>query len=329
MATPIWKDTDARYVSVASAMSLTISVDGDIVFNGKVNKMPGAPSIQVFVNRIAKDYLSSKIDFKRGTTAFQQSRHKRRFDISPRTQNGLSYLEFYNDWSYEDASIVPNVSQTLSSPLSNIVDPRQILFTTMAKISDGESTGEVSIDYCDNNMCMRPVRATPAPCVTFAYPLAGISEGVDIDILNEEDDTAIRYKVKKTCADYALYYLNAYGGYDHLLINGNTMRKDDITRTEITKSVNNSTLAHGKQCVAMEITPRWELYTDYLTDKQWSKTHHLLGSSHVLLHDLNTDEITPVNITSSTAEFKTYRNQGNKKSYLTIEVEASVKRMRK
>lgn len=329
MAEPIWKDEVLHWTFPGDTMTLAISTDEEVVCQCKLTKPPGSNKVSMNINRIVKDYLSSKIDFKRNTTIYQQPMFKRRFLLSVRTQNGMSNITMYNNWSYENIAALPNISQCISAPLSNIVDPRQILFATMAKVSDGASTGEVCIDYCDNNSCYRPERATPAPCVTFVYPLAGISEGVDIDILNEKEDTAIRYKVKKTCADYCLYYLNAYGGYDHLLIKGTVLRTDSYARTEITKDVSNATLSHGKQCITTEITPKWRLNTDYLTDEQWAKTHHLLGSSHVLLHDFTTDEIVPVVITSSTAEFKTYRNQGNKKSFLTIDVEASVKRMRK
>jgi hypothetical protein len=54
-----------------------------------------------------------------------------------------------------------------------------------------------------------------------------------------------------------------------------------------------------------------------------SKMYHLFESTEVYLHNLNTNEITPVTITDSSCEYKTYANQGNKRFYYIINVEES------
>jgi hypothetical protein len=327
MAEPIWKDEVLRWANLTGTTQLSISADGEVVYQCKLTSPPGSNVMSMNINHIVKDYLSSKINFNRLTRIYQQPMFKRTFELSAYTSNGVRKVTRYNDWSYESRQ-PSDYCESLSSPLSNIVDPRQILFSTIAKVSDGNA-GEVRAEWF--NAAEHDVLATaiPAPCTTLCFPLTDIPKAARIEIYSDEDEWIGLYIVKKTCADYCLYYLNAYGGYDHLLIKGTALRTDSYARTEITRDVSNATLLHGKQCIATEITPKWRLNTDYLTDEQWAKTHHLLGSSHVLLHDFTTDEIVPVVITSSTAEFKTYRNQGNKKSFLTIDVEASVKRMRK
>lgn len=327
MAEPIWKDEILRWASLANTTQLSISADGAVVYQCKLTSPPGSNVMSMNINHIVKDYLSSKITFNRNTRIYQQPMFKRTFELSARTQNGVMEVTRYNDWSYESRQ-PSDYCESLSSPLSNIVDPRQILFTTIAKVSDGNA-GVCRAEWF--NAAENDVLATviPAPCTTLCFPLTDIPKAARIEIYSDDDEWIGLYMVQKTCADYCLYYLNAYGGYDHLLIKGTALRTDSYSRTEITRDVSNATLLHGKQCIATEITPKWRLNTDYLTDDQWAKTHHLLGSTHVLLHNLATDEIVPVVITSSTAEFKTYRNQGNKKSFLTIDVEASVKRMRK
>lgn len=327
MAEPIWKDEILFWANPNGTTQLSISADGEVVYQCKLTSPPGSNVMSMNINHIVKDYLSSKINFNRLTRIYQQPMFKRTFELTPFTQNGVRTVTRYNDWSYESRQ-PRNYCESLSSPLSNIVDPRQILFSTIAKVSDGNA-GECRAEWF--NDAENGVLATviPAPCTTLCIPLTDIPEAARIDIYSDEDEWIGYYMVQKTCADYCLYYLNAYGGYDHLLIKGTALRTDSYARTEITRDVSNATLRHGKQCLTTEITPKWRLNTDYLTDEQWAKTHHLLGSTHVLLHNLATDEIVPVVITSSTAEFKTYRNQGNKKSFLTIDVEASVKRMRK
>ena len=327
MAEPIWKDEVLRWANLKGETQLSISADGAVVYQCKLTSPPGSNVMSMSINHIVKDYLSSKIDFNRNTKIYQQPMFKRTFELSSFTQNGVRTVTRYNDWSYESRQ-PSDYCESLSSPLSNIVDPRQILFSTIAKVSDGNA-GVVRAEWF--NSAENDVLATviPAPCTTLCIPLTDNPKAARIEIYSDEDECIGLYMVQKTCADYCLYYLNAYGGYDHLLIKGTALRTDSYARTEITRDVSNATLLHGKHCIATEITPKWRLNTDYLTDEQWAKTHHLLGSTHVLLHNLATDEIVPVVITSSTAEFKTYRNQGNKKSFLTIDVEASVKRMRK
>jgi hypothetical protein len=153
------------------------------------------------------------------------------------------------------------------------------------------------------------------------------------DIIDIYDDMASKvlasYEVRDTCAEYCLYYLNAHGGYDHLLINGTSKRSDNIKRTEITRVVDNTTLKHGRSDVHTEITRTWRLNTGHLTDAQWAKTHHLLGSTHVFLHNLDSGEIVPVVIKANKADFNTYRNNGHKMSQLSIDVEESTKRERR
>lgn len=60
-----------------------------------------------------------------------------------------------------------------------------------------------------------------------------------------------------------------------------------------------------------------------------SKMYHLLESNEVYLHNLKTDKITPVTITDSTCEYKTYANQGNTRFHYVINVESSNYKIRK
>lgn len=327
MATPIWKDTATEITASASGTDYTIVADshGNTIFAGKAYAMGNDDKVKIYVNRICKDALSSKIVLDRYTTVYQQPLYKREFNLSTGGKSQL--ITFYNDWSYQDIVESP-YSQTISMPLSDIVDPRQLLMTTMAKISS-RNAGKVGIKYYDGYSWQIAADATPTPCVTFAIPLSKMPRAELVNVCNEEDVVVRQYKVQKTCAQYCLYYLNAHGGFDHLLINGNALRTDAYTHSEVTRDIDNTTLRHSRDYASTTIKRKWQLHTDTLTDAQWALTHHLLGSTQVYLHDLEADEITPVVITSSQAEFKTYRNQGNKKSHLTIEVEASVDRMRK
>ena len=84
---------------------------------------------------------------------------------------------------------------------------------------------------------------------------------------------------------------------------------------------------NGKVKYLNTITPTWQLYTDDMNDG--SRMHHLLGSTEVYLHNLQTDEILPVVITDTNCVYKTYANQGNKRFHYAINVEASNYNIRK
>lgn len=324
---PIWKDTKMSWLPVGEKVNYIISVDGAPIFNGRAYTLPNSIAAAININRIVRDYLTSKIDLTRDVYYYPQDGYRRTFEVTPANYGGESSFEFINDYSYEDGERAE--VRVLSAPLSNVVDPRQLLFTTFA--NDGASAITPLALKTINGVASSNQLSRVDKCATYTIPLynkeyTGVT-AVTFGIKGNE--TMVTYKVKQTPARYCLYYLNAYGGFDHLLINGNDMRTDSMTRVEMTKDVGNTTLQHGRECISTEVTRKWRLYTDYLTDEQWALTHHLLGSQQVFLHNLESDEITPVVITSNVAEFRTYRNQGNKMSYLTIDVEDASKRIRK
>lgn len=126
------------------------------------------------------------------------------------------------------------------------------------------------------------------------------------------------------CGDAALYYINSAGAWDAFLIGGKVLRTDKYTQGDYYKSFDNSTIEFGKTRWLNEIRPSWELHTGWLTDEQAERlVKNLLPSTQVYLHDLVDDEYFPVNITDTSADYKTYENQGKKLVAYTIKVEGS------
>ncbi len=323
MAIPIWKDTQASYVTLADSQIFTISVDGQTIYNGRLVRKPGEIGLTTYVNRLVKDYLSAKIDFNRRYRTQAQDNYVREFTINPATTAGVSSYKFYCDYGYEEGGVADNTLSVISRPLHNVVDPRQIL----ADLSENTShLVMVRLRNAERNLA----ESLPNKVQTFTHQLSQSMVGDIIDIVDDmAGEVLASYEVRNTCAEYCLYYLNAHGGYDHLLINGTTLRSDNIKRTEITRVVDNTALKHGRSDVHTEITRTWRLNTGHLTDAQWAKTHHLLGSTHVFLHNLDSGEIVPVVIKANKADFNTYRNNGRKMSQLSIDVEESTKRERR
>lgn len=131
------------------------------------------------------------------------------------------------------------------------------------------------------------------------------------------------------CGDYAIYYLNSYGGWDSFLIEGKVKKFDDFTSYSFNKSFDNSTIEFEKTKYMNEIKTRYEMHTCWLTDAQSENlTKNLLGSTKLYVHYLPDNRIFPAIITDSSAEYKTFKNEGRLVSY-TINVQESQGKIRK
>ena len=147
------------------------------------------------------------------------------------------------------------------------------------------------------------------------------NEGFSVVGVNGE---TIDYKV--TSGDYVLYYSNAYGGWDSILLTGKVKKTDEIEHLNY-KRRSNSQYKFSKINYQNNITPTWSLNTGISVNG--SKMYHLLESTMVYLHNLETNEIIPVVITNSQCEYLTRRNNGKRPFFYTITVEESNTKLRK
>lgn len=322
---PAWKDLVIRQYAVGTG-TLTYSLkDGEnIIFTGRSHNVSDTNTYTIPFSSIARDYVDARITLDLSKTVQDEVPYSRTITvlgISPTRE----YL-IYNDYSYEERELPTDVGIILSQPLSNIVDPRQYLFCTEAVFLENLTMWTAEVNMGRNTIDEAEVEN----CATFTIPLSNYDTlSNEVIIVDPQAHNPARYIMQKTNADYCLYYLNAYGGYDHLLIKGNSLMSESYTRTEVRRNELNTTLKHNRDIIATDISRKWQLHTDYLSDDQWALTHHLLGSPHIFLHNLNTGEVMPVIITAHQADWKTYRNQGNRKSNLTIEVEEARTRVRR
>lgn len=136
------------------------------------------------------------------------------------------------------------------------------------------------------------------------------------------------YEVTECKVDYAVLYLNAYGGWD---VFGFPVGKktEDFTQFDYNTTYDNTTVAFGKRRQISEITPAWELTSGWLTEEQAAKfAKHLISSAQVYLQDIAAGKWYPVVITDKKAEYKTNRYSNALINY-TINVQASQDRIRR
>ena len=136
------------------------------------------------------------------------------------------------------------------------------------------------------------------------------------------------YQVDQCKIDYAVVYLNAYGGWDTF---GFPIGKkvENFNQFDYNTSYDNTTLGFGKRRQLSEITPQWELTSGWLTEEQAGKfAKHLISSAQVYLQDIAEDKWYPVVIVDKKAEYKNNRYSNALINY-TLTVEASQDRIRR
>lgn len=302
---PIWKDvffSDSADVFT----EYHIELNGDLIYGGKAYKYPDASGIEWSVNDVVSNYLGNGITFQNGIQ--QIPNYCKTFYIY--TNNGASYSEkFYNSWAYKDTDYM------LSDPIDYRVDPRQwlpvsFLSTNFNSIQVGNTA--YTAPSSDNGWTvMTNLRSLTLDCGGYftVTPYTGSQMNFKID-----------------CGDFVLYYANAYGGWDSLLVKGTSKKTDNIEHYNYRKKTKNRS-EFSKVNYQNVITPTWSLNTGITVNGQ--KMYHLLESPTVYLHNLETNEIVPVVITNSTCEYLTYTNNGKKPYFYTITVEESQLKIRK
>jgi hypothetical protein len=133
---------------------------------------------------------------------------------------------------------------------------------------------------------------------------------------------SMTYQAITSCHTHALYYVNAYGGWDFLLLEGRTIETDSYTRHEHKQEYDNRDVANrGTKNYLNEVAKSYVLHTGWLFGDQASRVHHLLGSTEVYLFEIQSQRMIPVTITDNSCKYKTFQNEGGK----LVEYEINVK----
>ncbi len=330
MAQPIWKDYFVDFGAITSA-DFSISVDGTIIFEGRAVKKPSQSTLQVKINDICQAYLSASLPvFTQGV--FTRDSIAKTFEVY---KNGtlVQSVTFSLDYSY-DYNRSNNIA---SSPIiPKVVADQPFIFSqyeaAQIDVAITTPTGVIDIpiaiakqdDFNDDfNM-------------DFAQSVAKAASGsIYIDLTKYGNPSKVQvggitYDVVNTCDRFALYYVNAYGGWDSLLLQGRADEKDVITRKEVTLTYDNRTpQARGRQNYLNEVVKTYTLRTGWLTDAQAAKMWHLLESTNVYLYDIVKKQMHSCIITNAEAPFKTFKGEGGKLVSYELNVELSQGRVRR
>lgn len=142
--------------------------------------------------------------------------------------------------------------------------------------------------------------------------------------------TAGAYNVLADCGDYALYYLNAYGGWDSLLIDGTVLKKSTITQYTTDHNIDNNKIEFEQVKYINEIQDAYEINTGFLTDEQAANlSKNLIPSKEVYLHIISDNKIIPVLITDTSVTYQTYQTNNLQMPQYKINVKESQIKLRK
>lgn len=338
-AVPIWKD---YYVNLSGKFRIVVSETGEVIYEGKANARPGAGIGSVRINDICADYLENVLP------TLSQSKFTRmgnptfivQLNVSGTSATGtwqnIATVQFYNDWSY-DYDFNP-ATMGLSFPINGVVDARMPIVYTGYEVSEVYAT----IYFKDGHSIyvIVPVKISPDFNADFNNDFAKSvrSSGSGTAVFFPDGWPNVTkivigkttFNIVQSCARYALYYVNAYGGWDCFLIEGNTMESDSLKRyTREAVYDNRSIQNRGIYNYMNEITKSFQFHTGWLTGEQGEKMHHLVNSTQVYMYDMAKRQMIPVIIPSTSCEYKNFKNNGNKLVNYTLQVQVAQNRIRR
>ena len=336
MAEPIWKDriVDLGAVAYADFEIRLDDVSGTVIYSGRAYRRPGETNCKVRINDICASYLAEMLPALAlaGFTAFAVAQE------FVTVVGGVSKddVVFYNDWSYDagwDADLMG-----LSDPIDGLVDPNQYIIqsqlpaasvTATLTFTDGSTATVIiniagSADFNDDfNEDFSTINASQKGGAAFL----DISQWTDVAYVIIGATT---YKVADLCPKYIVYYVNAFGGWDSLIIQGNDLESDALVRHTMKHDYDNALISNrGTKDYAIEVTKTWQINTAWLTDNQSAKMHHLLNSTEVYLYECASGKMIPVVLTDPAHEVKTYKGNGRRLNRYTFNAQLARDRVRR
>lgn len=320
---PIWKDFYANGGRDDSCQ-FRILADNAEVYHGRAYRRPTDANIRIRMNDICADYIPRIFpDINNVFTPNPLVNFRLEIMVDDIWEE-YDDVVFYDDWSYDYDF---NPQRGLSCP----VNGRFVLGTPLPFSVMSASELELDVNDGDFIWYVEPTGKV-AGCYmvdfnTIDFPL---ENGATIDLTESTNLESQKYHYVDSCARYALYYRNAYGGVDMLLMEGNHAESDNITRhTREVEYDNNNISNRGKSDYINELSKSLTLHTSWLSDDESLRMHHLLNSTEVYLFDIKEQKMIPVLLSNTTTEYKTYKGNGGKLVNYAIQVTLANDRIRR
>lgn len=318
---PIWKDHPITIATSEAYVDYEIQLeDGTTIYTGRAFKLPGADSVRIIPNEVCAPYVAV-------TTTVpllgEYSLNARGSDYMTKEftlkANGTAQTFIFSaNYGYQPE--VPNI--IANAPITGKIARNQLLMISLYH-ANSENPTRIYLYY--NRLDVGWTGHVSELLLPSGMEMtADLHRYYNIRVQAGSED--LIYDIVDTCARYILYYVNAFGAWDSLIVDGTVKQTDEYTRETFKKSyvtTIDKRQPRGTVVLQNDITRKYSLVTDWLTDEQSGRMHHLLGSTNVYLYDMVTGEYIPVVLTTSSCEYKTFRNQGAHLVNYTIEATAA------
>lgn len=308
---PIWKDIYVDLPYEHNHFRLVNISSGFIMYEGMIY---GIITSQVGITDVLRDYMTTVSDpFVNTFTSTQYLL----VDMQT-SQDGVNWQSSYTFRLYYNYSYDEERKVYLEAQPIDYFDPRQYLLFTFQSYDNIKENIEITKKFGTTSSQTQSISSYNEQKTYTSKAASNYS--IKIKTSNEE----MIFKDRCTNTNYAVYYINRYGGWSWMLFQGKNLKTDKTKQsTYMMDFDNNVGTEFNTKVYQNDITETWQLTSDYLTDKQSELLKHLYSSPLVYLHDLKEDKVMSVLVDTKSFDYKTYRNQGRKMFTHTIKVNSS------
>lgn len=296
--------------------------NGQVIYTGRAFKLPGEQNISIVPNEICAPHIviqgAPTLDSALGRMASSFIVRFLKAGYGPVT------LNFANDYSYSGTRLVSRSND----PITNKI-PRDasLWICTYNKAYNLGSTHEDTVEWTFSGPGVPDISQSQTYTASSYERRINMPADVRYNKLVVANRTAtLEYEIVDMCWEYQLIYINAYGAWDMLPVEGASRETDEYTRTTFKRAyltTSASVQPRGTVDIQNDYVKKYSFVTGWLSDDQAARMHHLLGSTNVYVYERATGKYIPLVLTNSTCEYKTFRNQGAKLVNYTIEAEVA------
>lgn len=320
--TPLWAGKTFR---INSGAAVTVKHGVETIFSGKPRALPGASQGYAYmqVRDICAPFCRQSFDPQ--TMYEMLDGDVEALNAIPTESNALFTINgggqdnvqfgFAADWSYRPRTHSYGGSLNfLSDPVRAVVHPLMpVLITSQYLAGTFELMAGGSLCWSRAVTENEAVNLLGAPVGWAGY------EGEVI--IRCGNVTSRQWRQTDGCDAWALYYINAYGGWDWILIDAARVRETNAyTRSggAVVRPLANIA-ARDRSTYLIEGERTWELGTDWLTDAEAERfALHVPGTPQAILHHCGTTDVYPVDV--ETADVQTARNDRRGLAAYTLSV---------
>ena len=264
-------------------------------------------------------------------------------DIYNMTGNGYpgvvdATFKYYNDWSRFEKRY--DYTRSLNDPINgkgcdNMIIPFCVYYDDAATFSivDTEKNGNVN------------TYTLSKPSTPFAMRTNSFYDTKKLEY-KQDDEVIFSYDMDH-CGLGAFIYRNRFGGWDSFLIEGNIIKTDNYTKLNYRRKgeynqgypINTLKYIDEKVTDSVNIDTTYQAYTGWLSDEEAERlVFHLLSSPIVYFQNLHKENqvfdtdplfnLMPIRITTSSAEYKKFRNGKKLVNYLITFEKSNTEKVR-